>query len=491
MDPASPSPEVLHRLRELPAVDRVIAVLGDEPGATAVVRRVLDDLRASILAGGHEGDVPDSRQVATLVLSALAVARASGAAYPRVVNGTGVLLHTGLGRAPLPGSAVDAISAVAGGWSLLEVDPETGGRKHRESLLLEPLLALTGAEAALVVNNNAGALLLSLMAVADGRDVIVSRGELIEIGGGFRLPDLLKLSGCPLVEVGATNRTYTRDFAEALTWETGMLLVMHTSNYRVVGFTAEAPLSELVELGSGHGVPILVDIGSGLLSPPDPSGPLHDEPDARSTLAAGADLVCFSGDKLLGGPQAGVLVGKAELIARCRRHPLFRAVRPDRLALAGLAATLSLHREDPSAVPVLAALARSRGEHMARAETLMGTLRRRFAGARFTTVESEASAGSGSAPARPLPSAAVRVIWPGLEPDELARRLRMGTPPVFSRQWGGQVRLDMLAWLPGDDERVCTALAALPAPEPTAAPDHGSPDDAVDDERPSDQDSSS
>ncbi len=450
-------------LRGLPSVARVLELLGEQAGAAAAIRRVLDDLRGQIRAGSWAGDLPTVDEVAGQVSAQLVAQRAAHAAYPRVVNGTGVLLHTGLGRAPLPEAAADALAELAGGWSLLEVDPETGGRKHRESLLLQPLLELTGAESGLVVNNNASALLLALMAVGNGRDVLVSRGELIEIGGGFRLPDLLALSGCPLVEVGSTNRTYIRDFADVLTWETGMVLVMHTSNYRVVGFTAAAPLDELVALGSGQGVPVLVDIGSGVLSPPDPSGPLHDEPDARSALAAGADLVCFSGDKLLGGPQAGLLVGRADLIARCRRHPLFRAVRPDRLALAALGATLAQHRADPSAVPVVAALARSRGEHMVRAEALCGLLRRRFPGAQVSTLSSEASAGSGSAPARPLPSAAVRLIWPGLEPDELARRLRTGTPAVFSRQWGGQVQLDMLGWLPGDDERLCAALSAMPA----------------------------
>lgn len=462
METSQPSPELQRQLRGLPSVDRVLEVLGEQPGAAAAIRGALAELREQIRAGALSGPLPTVEQLAAQVVAQLRDGRAALAAYPRVVNGTGVLLHTGLGRAPLAVAATEALNDLAGGWSLLEVDPETGGRKHRESLLLEPLLELTGAESGLVVNNNAGALLLALRAIADGRDVLVSRGELIEIGGGFRLPELLSLSGCPLVEVGATNRTYTRDFAEALTWETGLVLVMHTSNYRVVGFTAAAPLDELVELGSGQGVPLLVDIGSGLLSPGDPSGPLHDEPDARSTLAAGADLVCFSGDKLLGGPQAGILVGRAELIARCRRHPLFRALRPDRLALAGLAATLALHRDDPGAVPVLAALARSRGEHMARAEALCGLLRRSFPAAQFSTLSSEASAGSGSAPARPLPSAALRVLWPGLEAPELARRLRTGRPAVFSRQWGGQLQLDMLGWLPGDDQRLCEALASLP-----------------------------
>lgn len=451
---SEPKDDLAARLRSLPSVDSVLARLGELPGAAQAVRAELGELRERLRAGGVS--------LSEAALADRARARLLGqaqAGYPSVVNATGVVLHTGLGRAPLAPSAAAALSS-ADRYAVVEVDPGDGRRRHREHALLDDLCALTGAEAATVVNNNAGALLLALQAVAAGRPVLVSRGELIEIGGGFRLPDLLGLSGCPLVEVGTTNRTYVRDYAAELTWETGLLLVMHTSNYRIEGFTHAPDLGELVDLASASAVPVLADIGSGLLAPPDPSLGLADEPDARTALAAGAALVCFSGDKLLGGPQAGVLVGRAELVARCRAHPLFRALRPDRLTLAALAATLRLHRDAPLEVPVLAALARSPAERRERALALARVLRSAVPGPAFEVVDSEASAGSGSAPARPLPSAAVRVLMAGLPAEELARRLRTGEPPVFPKLWRGQVQLDVAALRPGDDLRLVAAVAA-------------------------------
>jgi L-seryl-tRNA(Ser) seleniumtransferase len=344
------------------------------------------------------------------------------------------------------------------------VDPETGERKHREARLLPDLCALTGAESGTVVNNNAGALLLALAALAGGREVLVSRGELIEIGGGFRLPDLMQLSGARLVEVGTTNRTYARDYEAAVTADTALLLRVHTSNYRVVGFQHGPAREELVAIARRRALPLLEDLGSGLPGPPPPSsGALCEEPDVRSSLAAGVDLVCFSGDKLMGGPQAGVLAGRAELVARCRSHQLFRALRPDRLALAALAATLATWRRDPGLVPVAALLALTPPARSERARVLAARLGAAFPHARFEAVDSEAQAGSGSLPARALRSAAVEVRWPGLPTEELARRLRTGQPPVFAQLRRDRVRLDVLALLPGDDERLQEALAALPA----------------------------
>ncbi|RKY22684.1 MAG: L-seryl-tRNA(Sec) selenium transferase [Planctomycetota bacterium] len=443
------------RLRELPAVDRVLTLLGPLPGAAEAVRCELSQARAALLAGAEQA--PSAERLAQAARSRLLAAGA--AAYPPVVNASGVVLHTGLGRAPLAASAAAALAA-ADRYALVELDPADGQRRHREHAVVEQLQELTGAEAATVLNNNASALLLLLHAVADGRPVIVSRGELIEIGGGFRLPDLLRLSGCPLIEVGTTNRTYVADFAERLTWETGLVLAMHTSNYRVQGFTHAPELSELCELAHTSAVPLAFDTGSGLLLPPDPAWGLADEPDARTALAAGADLVCFSGDKLLGGPQAGVLLGRAELVARCRRHPLFRALRPDRLTLSALAATLELHRSAPSDVPVLAALARSAGERRQAAMALSRALRVAVPGASFEVVDSEGSVGSGSAPARPLPSAAVRVVVEGLPAEQLATRLRNGDPSVFSRVWRGQVQFDVAALRPDDEARLVQALTA-------------------------------
>ena len=451
---------VSNPLAALPAVDAVVRLLAGVPGAAAAVRETLGELRKQLQQQGVDPavGVPDATEVARLTRRRLTEwARGS---YPRVVNGTGVLLHTGLGRAPLPPSAGEALASLADGYSLLEVDPETGERRDREHALVEELRQLTGAESATVVNNNAGALLLALTALARDRDVLVSRGELIEIGGGFRLPDLLEQSGARLVEVGTTNRTYASDYAARLRWETGLLLSMHTSNYRVVGFQHQPTIDELVAVAHECAVPVLEDIGSGLLVPPR-GGELSTEPDARTAIEAGVDLVCFSGDKLLGGPQAGILLGRADLVARCRRHPLFRALRPDRLALAALAATLRLHREAPLDVPVLAALSASPGSRAEHAKALRAQLAPVLPGVALAVVESEASAGSGSLPARPLSSSAVEFNWPGHEAETLALMLRTGVEPVFPKVWQGRLRVDVAALLPGDDERLVRIFAAL------------------------------
>ncbi|GJM20089.1 MAG: L-seryl-tRNA(Sec) selenium transferase [Planctomycetota bacterium] len=448
--------------RRLPAVDAVLRELPDWPGAAQAVRASLDALRRA----PPTDEAPSAAHVAQHAAERL---RAEASAdHPRVVNGSGILLHTGLGRAPLAHGAALALAEIAEGASVLEVDPADGERRHRESAVAERLCALTGAEAATVVNNNAGALLLALTTLARDRDVIVSRGELVEIGGGFRLPTILELSGARLREVGTTNRTRLADVAELLKWDTGLVLSMHTSNYRVVGFTESPQRAELVELCSNAGVPFFEDIGSGLLKPSS-SPLLAEEPDASSALAAGTDLVCFSGDKLLGGPQAGVLLGRKELVERCRRHPLFRALRPDRLALAALSATLQLHASAPEQVPVLAALGRSAGEQLERARGLAARLGRGFPAVDFRATPSEAQAGSGSAPARVAASAAVEFEWPALDADGLARALRTGTPPVFGRVRAGRFGLDLLAMQLGDPAsddgaRLLAALSALPQP---------------------------
>jgi L-seryl-tRNA(Ser) seleniumtransferase len=476
---------VLRRVAELSSAERAGA--GPPEGAAELARELIDAARAALVGaaapaagaatpgraadGGAADEEATAEQLARQVLALLA--RPVPPTYPRVVNATGILLHTGLGRAPLGEDAAAALAEIATGYSLLEVDPETGERKDRESRLLADLAALCGGESATVVNNNAAALLLSLSALAAGREVLVSRGELIEIGGGFRLPELMQLSGARLVEVGTTNRTYAQDYAAGLSDATGLILRVHTSNYRIEGFQHSAGRDELVELARRHGVPLLEDLGSGLLRPAA-AGPLADEPDASSALAAGVDLLCFSGDKLLGGPQAGLLVGRAALVAACRRHPFFRAVRPDRLQLAALGATLSALRRHPSRVPAAAAFLAAPRERLERARALAEALAARFPGAAFRAELSSGSAGSGSLPAREIKSAAVELRWPGLPAEELARRLRTGTPLVFPALWRGLVRLDVLALRPGDEARLEQALASLPPPAPPAAPG-GSP----------------
>ncbi|MGQ0552124.1 MAG: L-seryl-tRNA(Sec) selenium transferase [Planctomycetota bacterium] len=460
---ARPQPPRAH-LAGLPSVDRVLRELADSgasarPGLAELVRAELAAVRA---AGASGAALPAAAQIARRVLEKAAALPVPEAAYPRVVNATGVLLHTGLGRAPLAESAAAALASSAGAFLQLEVDRLSGERRHREAPLLPDLLALTGGESATVVNNNAAALLLALAALAGGRQVLVSRGELIEIGGGFRLPELMAQSGCQLVEVGTTNRTYIEDYERACNEHTALLLLVHTSNYRVEGFAHSPAREELVALARRRGLPLLEDLGSGLLAEA-PGSALAEEPAVRASLSAGVDLVCFSGDKLLGGPQAGLLVGRQDLVAACRRHPLFRALRPDRLQLVALAATLAAARRDPGLLPVHAALTASPGSRQERARQLADRLAAAFPQARFVAQAEAAQAGSGSLPTRELPSAAVAVQWPGLLPEALAQALRRGQPPVFARLRHERVQLDVLGLLPGDEDRLVAAFAALAA----------------------------
>jgi L-seryl-tRNA(Ser) seleniumtransferase len=435
-------------LRAIPSVDRLLA----EPAAEALVGRfrrarvveVLRDVLAGWRARVAGGAVlPDA---ATLLGEAAAVLGRSAAVPPRVVNCTGVGLHTNLGRAVLAEPAVAALVTAARGAVALEFDLDTGRRGDRDAHLRDDLLALTGAEAALVVNNNAAAVLLALAGLAAGREVVVSRGELVEIGGSFRMPELMAASGARLREVGTTNRTHLRDYDEAIGPETGLLLKVHTSNYRIVGFTTAVDLPELVALGRARGLPVLDDLGSGALVDLESMG-LPPEPLVRRRVEAGADVVTFSGDKLLGGPQAGILVGRRDAIARLARHPLRRALRPDKLTIAALGATLRLHREAPELSSVLPTL-----HWLTRPLDAMEVLGRRTApalaaalgeGYRVEVVASEAEVGSGAAPARPIPSRALAVTHDTLAPDAIAARFREATPPVIGRIHDGRFLLDL------------------------------------------------
>src|SRR5437868_6524806 len=306
-------------------------------------------------AGADPGDLVERVE--------LELAAARGARLRRAINATGVIIHTNLGRAPLAREALERVGTVAGGYSNLEYDLREGGRGSRQDHVAPILRRLTGAEAALVVNNNAAAVLLALAALAEGREVLVSRGELIEIGDGFRIPDVLARSGAKLREVGTTNRTRAADYEKAIGPETALLLRVHQSNFRVVGFTEQPTVPQLAAVARRHELPLVDDLGSGVLVE------LADEPSARESLAAGADLVTFSGDKLLGGPQAGIVVGRADLVERLRRHPLQRALRADKLTLAALEGTLALYLDAPERVPVLRMLrddgVRARAERLA------------------------------------------------------------------------------------------------------------------------------
>ena len=417
-------------LRDLPSVDELARGV-DDPLAVDAARTVLERAREEIRAGADPGDL------ATRLRAELNAARTPS--LRRVLNATGVIVHTNLGRAPLAAEALAQVVEAARGYSNLELDLREGSRGSRQDHVAALLRRLTGAEAALVVNNNAAALLLALAALAEGREVIVSRGELIEIGDGFRIPDVLTRSGARLVEVGTTNRTRARDYEKAARAETALLLRVHQSNFRLVGFTELPRLDELAAVARRHGVPLLDDLGSGVLAE------LPGEPSARESLAAGADLVCFSGDKLLGGPQAGIVVGSAELVEKLRRHPLQRAVRIDKLSLAALEGTLRVYLEAPERIPVLRMLHEDAGDVRARAERLASLVG-------GTVEETVGRVGGGALPLAELASFACAVE------ESLALPLRLGETPVVGIVRDGKLLLDCRTL---DDAEVDEVAAAV------------------------------
>jgi len=437
--------------RRLPSVD---SLLRSAPGrraserfGRAVMRGSIQEALGEARARVEKGSAPPSED--SLLSRALNVASRASFGLSSVVNATGVVLHTNLGRAPLPEVAARAAAKAGRGYADLEVDRETGKRGSRGHRAERLLRALTGAEDALVVNNNAAALLLALAALASRKEVLVSRGELIEIGGEFRLPDIMKASGARLVEVGTTNRTRLSDYRAALGPRTGLLLKVHPSNYRVVGFSESPAVGALVALTRRAEVPLLHDIGSGLLS--GARGQPADEPSAIDSLRAGADLVCFSGDKLLGGPQAGILLGRRDLVGKLRRHPMARALRIDKMTVAALEAVLHLHatgRRDE--IPTWRLLATPRPALRRRATAIAKDL----PGAKVVTTES--AAGGGSLPGHAVPSIAIRL--PAAHPERLAAALRFGSPPVFCRVDDGALLFDLRAVEPEDDERLARAI---------------------------------
>jgi L-seryl-tRNA(Ser) seleniumtransferase len=424
-------------MRSLPAVDRLAAEL-DAPHALAVAaaRAVIDERRAELRAGAD--DAPD------LVARARErLADAQRPALTRVLNATGVIVHTNLGRAPLAAAAREAVARAATGYSNLEWDRRTGARGSRHAHVEPLLIELTGAEAALAVNNNAAAVLLAAAALAGpGKELIVSRGQLVEIGGGFRIPDVVAQAGATLREVGTTNRTRRADYEAAITDDTGAILRAHPSNFRQLGFVQEVEIEELCELGP----PVIDDVGSGNLA--EDIEALADEPPVRRSVRAGAALVCFSGDKLLGGPQAGVMVGTAEAVAKARQHPLARALRLDKLSLAALEATLRLYRNARrDEIPSLQLLTVDDATLQARAQRLAHDL--------GEIVESTAKVGGGALPLLELPGPAVAI--PG-DAEQLAARLRANDPPVVGRIQDGRLLLDPRTLA---DEEIDLVRAAL------------------------------
>jgi L-seryl-tRNA(Ser) seleniumtransferase len=422
-------------LRDLPSVDE-LARADTDPLAVEAARVVIARARDEIRAGVDPGDL-GARLRDELVTLRRPTLR-------RVLNATGVLVHTNLGRAPLPAAALARALDVGRGYSNLEYELRDGVRGSRQDHVASILRRLTGAEAAIVVNNNAGAVLLALAALAEGRQVVVSRGELIEIGDGFRIPEVLNRSGAQLVEVGTTNRTRAADYERAVTEHTAALLRVHQSNFRVVGFAEQPSLKELAAVARRHDLPLLDDLGSGAVVE------LGDEPTARAALAEGADLVCFSGDKLLGGPQAGIVAGRADLVERLRRHPLHRALRVDKLSLAALEGTLLLYLEPERAfaeIPVLRMLHEAGDAVRARAERLASAV----GGEVETTV---ARVGGGALPLAELPSYAASVD------EALAAPLRAVDPPVVGIVRDGRLLLDCRTLTDDEADEVAAAVAA-------------------------------
>lgn len=458
------------RLRALAAVDEVLRepamedLLARYPRTLVVdaVRAVIDRLRAEIVAGGDQA-AEEAGDLAPAALVPWVERLLDAAVTPslrRVVNATGVVVHTNLGRASLPAAAVAAVVNAASGYTDLEYSLTRGERASRQDHVHDVLCSVTGAEDAVVVNNNAAAVLLALAAMARGGEVLVARGQLVEIGDGFRIPDILRESGARLVEVGTTNRTYLRDFEAAWTESTRAVLRVHTSNYRIVGFTAEPTLEELALLAHDRDAVLIDDLGSGALADIEL---FAEEPALAESVAAGCDVVTFSGDKLLGGPQAGVAVGRTAVIAAMRRHPLARALRIDKLDLAALDAVLRLYLDPARAVreiPTLRALSDPLDAVRGRARRLRDLLvRAGVPGERLELVETVARAGAGALPVTEVPSVAVAAAVPAGEADARAGLLRRGEPAVVCRVQEDRLLFDLRAV--GDDEVEDLAGAAL------------------------------
>lgn len=460
-------------LRQLPSVDallqepRIQSALIEHPRKLVLdsIRTVMDVLRRALREQAQNVQEPDLTPDALIddILEHLAIA--SDYTLRPVINGTGIVIHTNLGRSLLPEEAVQRLSSLSRAYNNLEYDLEKGQRGsryvHAESILRE----LTGAEAALVVNNNAGAVLLTLNTLAQGKEVIVSRGQLVEIGGSFRIPDVMRSSGAILVEVGTTNRTHLRDYEAAITPETALLMKVHTSNYRIVGFSSEVPLLDMTTLGKKHGIPVIEDLGSGSFVDFSRFG-LHGEPTVQEALKSGADMVTFSGDKLLGGPQAGVILGRKDLVAQCKKNPLTRALRVDKMTLAALEVTLRLYRDERramEAIPTLRMITTPLEDLQNRAQSLAELLHE---------VDTEnkldiqvqpgfSQVGGGSLPAHNLLSRVVAVRSAVMSCQKIESVLRNNKPPIIGRIESDQYLLDVRTLQAGDDPVIGDAFRAL------------------------------
>jgi L-seryl-tRNA(Ser) seleniumtransferase len=432
------------------------AVLGALRESTAALRERLADAVTPVTLTGEDATHWIEQDASTRLR------RLTAPSLRPVINATGVIVHTNLGRAPLSPAALARIAEVGAGYSNLEYDLPAGRRGSRDTHAESLLCRLTRAEAAVVVNNCAAATMLALSALARGREVIISRAELVEIGGGFRVPDIMAQSGARLREVGTTNRTRTGDYALAIGDRTGALLRVHPSNFRIEGFTERATLADLVALARRFSLPLIEDLGSGHSAPTSAGVAMLDaEPTVQQSVAAGVDVVCFSGDKLLGGPQAGVIVGRAEWVSRLRTHPLMRALRVDKLTYAALEATLGEHLAERGwdTVPVLRMAGLPVEAIAVRAESLGAALR--AAGLTVALMDGHSTIGGGSAPGSALPTRLVAVTHPTLSPDNFEEALRALDPPVIARIEDDRVVIDLRTVAPNDDERLATLITSV------------------------------
>jgi L-seryl-tRNA(Ser) seleniumtransferase len=441
--------------RELPSVSALLETSGVRSLLAQHPRRVvLDAVRSAVDAARSSGEAQRTEEQWIESITSV-VRRSTQSSLRRVINATGVVLHTNLGRAPLAEAAIRAIEEAAGGFSNLEYDIETGQRGSRYSHCVGLLRQLTGAEDALVVNNCAAAIVLSLNALAQKKEVLVSRGELVEIGGSFRIPEIMARSGAKLVEVGTTNRTHDDDYRRAITPKTGAIVKVHRSNFTIEGFTSDVSVERLAVIAAEHGLPVIHDLGSGLMIPLDAYG-LTGEPTASTALTSGATLVLMSGDKLLGGPQAGIILGTSNVVAKLRKNPFARAMRVDKLTLSALEATLRLYLEPERAlkeIPVLAMLTESTKEVESRAHAVARTLS--DGGLAVEVTPTKASVGGGAFPTAEIPSAAIALRE---NATELEEKLRHADPPVIGRIADGRLLLDLRAVLPREHAILCRAV---------------------------------
>jgi len=455
-------------LRHIPSVDAVLKQTEAAWRAAGVPRRILvDAVRAAVdharsLVTSEQTGVWDKDSLQRSIVEHVnqRVRAAAGTHYRKVINATGIILHTALGRAVLPARAIRQIQDELSGYSLVQVDVTTGKRSKRDERIEWLLQQLTGAEAATVVNNNAAATVVVLNTVAAGKEVIVSRGQLVEIGGSFRLPDVMAAAGAKLVEVGTTNKTHLRDYERAITEDTAAILRVHPSNYKINGFTSEVPLAPLVQLGHARGLVVIDDVGAGPLVDFSRFG-FDSEPTLSESVRTGADLITSSADKLIGGSQGGIILGCAGLIQAIRKNPLMRIVRPGKLTLAALEATLTLFLDEPQAlreIPTLRMLCRPLGEIGAQAERIARAVAERVPAASATIIDGCSQMGSGSLPTQDLPTRLVSVAADGVSPGGLARRLRQLNPPIFVRVHKGQVLLDPRTLLDGEEAVVVESL---------------------------------